>query len=192
MLPVQVTFRDLEPSDAVRARIEKKAAELERFADRILSCRVLVEAHHRHHRQGKLYHVRVDLDVPGGEIVVGRDPGEAHEHEDVYVAVRDAFAAAVRRLEDHVRRLRGDTKWHEVPAHGRVTRLFPHEGYGFIEGADGLGIYFHRNSVVDEAFDRLEVGSEVRYVVQEGESVHGPQASTVTVIGKHHVIGVPT
>ena len=122
MLPLEVTFRDLEPSDAVRTRIERKAAELERFDDRILSCRVLVEAHHRHHRKGRLYHVRVEIDVAGGFIVVSREPGAAHEHEDVYVAIRDAFAAAVRRVEDYVRRRRGDTKTHEVRAHGRVIR----------------------------------------------------------------------
>ncbi len=112
MLPVQITCRDLPPSDALRARIEKKAAELTQFDDRIVACRVLVEAHHRHHRKGKLYHVRVDLDVPGGEIIVDRDPGSAHEHEDVYVAIRDAFDAAARRLQDHAQRRRGDVKTH--------------------------------------------------------------------------------
>ncbi len=190
--PVQITFRDLAPSEAITARIRKKVAELEHFDERIVRCRVLIEAHHRRHRKGKLYHVRIDLTVPGHEIVVSRDPDQAHEHEDVYVAIRDSFNAAARRLEDQVRRERADTKVHAVPPHGRVIRLFPHEGYGFIEAPDGIEVYFHRNSVVDGAFDELRVGSEVRFVAREGESLHSPQASTVAPIGKHHLVDVET
>ena len=105
-LPIQITFRGMGPSDAVEARIRERAAGLERFYDRITGCRVVVEAGHRRHHKGRIYHLRVDLTVPGGEIVVKRDPPEHHAHEDVHVAVRDAFDAARRQIEDHVRRLR--------------------------------------------------------------------------------------
>lgn len=114
-LPVQITFRNMEPSDAVQARIQEWASKLERYHGHIIGCRVMIEAPHRHHHQGKLFHVRIDLTVPDGEVVVKREPADHHAHEDVYVAIRDAFKAAQRRLEDHVRRQRGDVKTHEPP-----------------------------------------------------------------------------
>ncbi len=185
-LPLQITFRGMAASAAVEDHIRRRAAELDRFYDRIMACRVVVEAAHRHQRKGRIHHVRVELTVPGGEIVVKRDPPEHHAHEDMNVTIRDAFDAARRQLEDHVRRSRGDTKVHELPDHGKVARLFPEQGYGFIATADGQEIYMHRNSVLNGGFDKLSVGDEVRFVVHPGEGEKGPQASTVTLIGKHH------
>jgi cold shock CspA family protein len=129
--------------------------------------------------------VRVDLKLPGHDIVVGRDPEAHHAHEDVYVAIRDTFDAVRRLLEDRVRKDRGDVKLHAVPDHGRIGRLLL--DYGFIRGADGTEIYFHRNSVVGGGFDKLDIGDEVRFVAQLSESTQGPQASTVTPLGKHHL-----
>ena len=123
----------------------------------------------------------------GSEIVVGRDPEAHHAHEDVYVAIRDAFDATRRLLEDHVRRGRGEVKLHGVPDHGRIARLLPDRDCGFIASADGDEIYFHRNSVTNGAFDKLAVGDEVRFVAQHSESAEGPQASTVVPLGKHHL-----
>ena len=105
-IPLQISFRDIEHSDAVEARIREKVEKLELYFDRITSCRVVVEAPHRHNHKGKLYHVRVDLTLPGEEIVVARDPKDAHAHEDIYVAIRDSFEAARRQLKKHVRQLR--------------------------------------------------------------------------------------
>lgn len=186
-LPLQVVFRNMGASEVIEAAVRERAAKLEQFSDYIMSCRVAVELHHRHHHQGNLYHVRVDLKVPGEQIVASRAPAEHHAHEDVYVAIRDAFDAVLRRLADHVRRRRGVVKTHETAPHGRVTELNPTEGYGRIETPDGRLVYFHRNSVVDADFDQLEIGTEVRFVEEMGEL--GPQASTVHVIGKHHVVG---
>ena len=186
-LPLQITFRHMDSSDAVAARIRERAEELERFFDRIVSCRVVVECQHPRRQQGNLIRVRVDLKVPGGEIVVGRDPEAHHAHEDVYVAIRDAFDATRRLLEDHVRRGRGDVKLHAVPDHGRIVRLLPDRDCGFIASADGDEIYFHRNSVTNGGFDKLTIGDEVRFVVQHSESAEGPQASTVVPLGKHHL-----
>jgi ribosome-associated translation inhibitor RaiA len=106
---VEVTFRGVEPSDPVERSVREHAERLERFG-RVTSCRVVVEARHRHQRHGQLYHVRIELMAPGGEIVVTHDPEQDHSHEDVYVAIRDAFDAARRRLEDQVRAVRGDVK----------------------------------------------------------------------------------
>ena len=93
-LPVQVTFRNTEHSDFIEAEVRKKAAELDRFSDRIMSCRVVVEAPHRRHQKGKLYAVRIDITLPGKEIVVTHSGPLDHAHEDAHVAIRDAFLAA--------------------------------------------------------------------------------------------------
>src|SRR3989337_265897 len=166
-IPLQISFRNMDPSPAVEERIRKKAAKLERFHDRIIGCTVVIEAPHRHGHKGKLYNVRVDISVPGKDVVVGHTGPLNHAHEDVYVAIRDAFNAAGRQLEDHVRRMRGDVKAHFAPVHGKVLRLG--EDYGFAQTQDGQEVYFHKNSVVDDAFDRLKIGGEVRLVIAESE-----------------------
>ena len=179
-LPVQVTFRYMEPSEAIEARVRERADELDRFYGRIMGCRVVVEAPHRRHHQGKLYHVRIDLTVPGGELAVTRAPGQHHAHEDVYVAIRDAFDAARRQLEDYGRRQRGSVKAHLPSPRGQVSQLFTEDGHGFITATDGTEIYFHRNSVLNDAFERLRIGMEVEFSPEEGEK--GPQASTVRLL----------
>jgi len=196
----------MAPSMAIEADIRAKAAKLDRFYDKIMGCRVIVEAPHRHRHKGKRYHVRIDLTVPRGELVIKREPklvaetpsrvqkepdrklAETREpskyaaHDDIYVAIRDAFDAARRRLQDYARRQRGVVKLHEGLPHGRVARLFRREGFGFLETVDGREIYFHRNSVLNSGFDRLEVGAEAHFVEEQGEN--GPQASTVAPV-KH-------
>lgn len=106
-IPTQVTFRNMGPSTAVEARVLEHSAGLERYHQRITACRVMVEAGHRHHHKGKLYHIRIEVAVPGGDIVVRRDPPEHHSHEEILVAIRDAFDAARRQLENHRRQQQG-------------------------------------------------------------------------------------
>jgi ribosomal subunit interface protein len=190
--PLQIAFRGVEHSESIEQRIRFKAAKLERFYDQITSCHVTVESpHHRHHK-GNLYTIRLEIHVPGDEIAVGREHRFHHAHEDVYVAIRDAFDAAVRQLEDYARKRRGEVKRHDLPEHGNVTRLFPDEGYGFVQRTDGTDVYFHAHSVADGAFPTLHVGDEVRIVVAEGEGEKGPQASAIIPIGKHHISGEAT
>lgn len=105
-VPLHITFHGLDVSPALEARIREHAAKLEQFYDRITRCEVAVELPHQHHRHGKHWHIRIQLTVPGQDIVVSRDPGRDEDHEDPYVAVRDAFAAARRQLEEHVKRVR--------------------------------------------------------------------------------------
>lgn len=135
-LPIQISFRNMTPSPAVEADIREHAERLNRYFGRIIACRVAVKASTRRQHKGRIYHLRVSLTVPGREIVVKRDPSEHHAHEDILVAIRDAFDAVRRQLEDHARRSEGD---------------------------------------------------EVRYSLHEGEGDKGPQASTVTPVGKHHL-----
>jgi cold shock CspA family protein/ribosome-associated translation inhibitor RaiA len=204
-IPLQITFRNMPPSQAIEDNVREKVSKLEGFYDRIMSCRVIVEAPHRHHRKGKAYEVRIDLTVPGGELVINRSPKhlkaadsrvaepeakliESHEpskhaaHADVYVAIRDAFNAAGRKLQDHARRRSGAVKLHEGPPRARVAKLFPDEGYGFLETPEGREIYFHSNSVLQPGFDHLAVGAEVHFAEEQGEK--GPQATTVRFVEK--------
>lgn len=185
--PLQITFRHMETSAGLEAKIRERVAELERFYDRITTCHVVVEAVQHSHHQGNLYRVGVELMVPGAELVANRAPGGHQAHEDAYVAVRDAFDAIRRQLEDHARRQRGDVKSHEVPPHGTVRQVLPAENYGMIEAADGRTIYFHRHSLLNATLEELRVGDEVRFAEERGEQ--GPQASSVTLVGKHHVVG---
>jgi ribosomal subunit interface protein len=178
-LPLQITFHQMEPSEALEAQIRDHAGRLDRFHEGIISCRVLVEASHRRHHKGNLYRVRIDLTVPGKELVVTRDPPEHQSHQDPYVSIRDAFDAVRRQLEDHARVQRAATKVHEPLPRGKVARLFPEEHYGFVETDDRREIYFHRNAVVGESFEKLAPGTEVEFVEEAGEK--GPQASTVHV-----------
>jgi ribosomal subunit interface protein len=165
-------------SDAIDTVIREKVEKLESFYDRIMSCHVIVEAPHRRHQKGKLYHVRIDITVPGGgELVVKREPSKHAAHEDIYVAIRDAFDAARRKLQDYARRQRGDVKSHEPLPRATVRKLFPQEDFGFLETSDGREIYFHRNSVLEPGFDHLDIGTEVHFSEEMGEK--GPQASTV-------------
>lgn len=170
-LPLQITTRNVSLSEAAENTIREKAAKLETFYDRIISCRVLVEAPHRHKHRGVPYNVRLDITVPGGEIVVRREP-----NEDLYVAIRDSFDAARRQVQSFVRRQRGQTKVHEPPPMAVVRDL--HDGYGFLETPDGREVYFHRNSVKGNGgFEHLMPNTEVRYVEETGEE--GPQATVV-------------
>jgi len=133
-LPVQITWRDMAPSKAVGTKISEEAAKLEEFYDRITSCRVMVENRRRHQNGKYQFHIRIDLTVPGAEIVVNHEPtlhsspqrqgGEEHAkgrelsapHKDVYVAIRDAFKVARRKLQEYSHRQNGAVKHHQTHA----------------------------------------------------------------------------
>ena len=181
-IPLKVRFRDMPQSDVIESEIAERVGRLEHFFDKIASCHVVVSARHARQQKGQLFQVAIDLTVPGKEIVVNRDRGLDHGHEELRVAMRDAFKAAQRQLQDYVREHRGQIKAHDEPEHGRVARLG--EEFGFIETAGGDEIYFHHNSVLQEGFGDLEVGAEVRFVSEPGEK--GVQATSVREVGRHH------
>jgi cold shock CspA family protein/ribosome-associated translation inhibitor RaiA len=183
---LDIAYKNFEPSEMVRAEVEKQAKRLEKFHDRITSCHVTVVAPARH-RKGAPYEVSIRVAMPQHkDIIVTSTHGDEPEHEHARVAIKDAFAAAQRQIEDAAREMRGAVKVHESEDYGRVSKFFAGEDYGFIETPDGREVYFHRNSVLDGGFDRLTVGSEVRFVEDIGAK--GPQASTVRPVGKHHPI----
>lgn len=198
ILPIQITFRNVEPSDRIEAQVREEAAKLEKFYSPIMSCRVVLEVPEHRRRYGGLHHVRIELGVPGEEIVVKHEPSlyrsireEEEElkttkhleveapHKHLEVAIRDAFHLARRQLEDYARRKRRDVKIHEARK-AAVVELFPEQGYGFLETEDGRQIYFHKNSVLNGAFGRIQVGSMVAFEEEKGD--HGPQASTVRMV----------
>jgi cold shock CspA family protein/ribosome-associated translation inhibitor RaiA len=203
-LPIQITCRNLTPTEELESMVRERAARLDAFCRSIMACRVAIEVPHRHHQEGNRYHVRIDLTVPGEEIVVTHEPSLYSSlqdlgieevtkdtdvdavHKHVQVAVREAFDVARRRLQDYARRQRGAVKAHEAPLHGRVIRLMPEEAHGWIQTPDGREVYFHQRSVLDDGFTKLDIGSEVAFVEEPGEK--GPQASTVRVLGKHHYV----
>ena len=174
-IPLQITVRNLDLTEAFKEEIQKKAEKLDKFYDQIMRCRVVVEVPHRHSHEGILYKVHIHMTVPGTELVVERELAD-----DLEVAIRDAFDAARRKLEDFARRQRGDVKQHEPLPHARISALFLDKGYGFLTTVDNREIYFHEHSIVNRDFGHLKVGMEVRFVEEEGEK--GPQASTVTVV----------
>lgn len=185
---VRITFRDFPPSDAVEARVRERVAKLEEFHGRLTSCRVAIEAAKRRHKATG-YQVRIDLTLPGEELVVSHDHADRKPADDIYVAIRDAFDAMERQLKRRSERVRRDVKAHAAPDHGRVVRLFP--DHGFIATAEGE-LYFHRNALAEGDFDDLEEGAEVRYVLAPDDGDMGPQASTVHPLGaKRHIAEPP-
>lgn len=113
-IPTQVTFRDVDSSEWIRKMIQSEADKLARFHPRIVRCRVVVQASHRSQRQGRLYQITVNVEIPGQDIAVSPGSQEHHAHEDLRVAIHEAFAAATRRIEDAVRERRHDVKAHTL------------------------------------------------------------------------------
>jgi ribosome-associated translation inhibitor RaiA len=114
-IPVQITFRHMESSPAVETRVRELAEHLGVFSDRIQSCRVVVDSPHRHHHQGKVFNVKVQVGLPGEDVVVDMERPDRDGHEDVYVVLRDAFDAAKRQLQQRMSSLRGEPALREKP-----------------------------------------------------------------------------
>jgi ribosome-associated translation inhibitor RaiA/cold shock CspA family protein len=180
ILPLQITFRHMDPSPALEARIRELAARFDRFSEHIMRCHVIIEPLPHHQHQGALYDFRIDITLPGAEIAIRHARPADHAHEDPYVALRDAFRAARRKLEDYERKRRGDVKSHVQPALGWICELDTEHDSGRIETEDGRLIYFYQHSMVGDRFQDLRPGTKVRFVEEAGDL--GPQASTVQVI----------
>ena len=197
LLPVQVTFRNMDDATGLEDLVQKEAAKLDRFYDRISSCRVVVERPQRA-GSGKLYHVRIDLGLPKGELLVKHAPTlhgslqdakaersrkEAKavlDHKTPQRAIHEAFHEMRRRLQDYSRRQTGFVKSTRKMAQGTVREIFPDGGYGFLETADDRRVYFNKASVLDGYFGRLRSGSKIQFAEEMGDN--GPQATTVKVV----------
>jgi cold shock CspA family protein len=183
--PVELEFPGLPlpHKNAVRALVLKQVAALEKRYGRITACRVAVKAPSDRQRKRGVYEISIRLTLPQGrEVDIAQSRSPAAAHADVSVAINDAFRRARRRLQDNARRMRGTVKTHDGPPVATV-RTIDGAGFGFLETTDGRDIYFHRNSVLNDAFVRLVPGARVTYFEEMGEK--GPQASTVRLLGKH-------
>jgi ribosome-associated translation inhibitor RaiA/cold shock CspA family protein len=180
ILPLQITFRHMDPSPALETRVRELASRFEKFSEHIMRCHVIVEPLAQHQHQGALYDFRIDITLPEEEIAIRPAHPADYAHEDPYVALRDAFRAARRKLEDYERKHRWEVKTHVGPAAGRVCELDAERDFRRIETDDGRLVYFHRNSLLRGWFQELTTGTKVRFAEEAGDL--GPQPRTVHVI----------
>lgn len=184
--PVEIDFPGGAIPQHLRDAVTSHIAALERRFGRITACRVAVKPPTGHHRTGGPYTVTIHLALPDRrDVTVDRAAPADERFADAAFAINDAFKRARRQLQDQVRRMQGATKTHQAQPLGDIVRIDAEDGFGFLRTGDGHEIYFHRNSVLDGAFDRLKVGMRVAFAEEEGEK--GPQASTVRIAGKHRL-----
>lgn len=182
----EITYRHLEKTTAIQSLVEEKIAKLEQFCDYMNSCRVVIEKNNDHPSSGSPYRVSIDITIPHGrEIAVVQNPHTGKQYPPLEAVIRDAFEAARRQIISITTEQKGERKVHpEQQVSAMVTKLFAEQGYGFLkEISTGKEIYFHRNSVTNNDFERLAVGSGVRYKETMGEM--GPQATTVQLLDPH-------
>ncbi|MBT5264126.1 MAG: ribosome-associated translation inhibitor RaiA [Rhodospirillaceae bacterium] len=111
--PVRISFKNMDHSDALENAVQEKIDTMAKHFDRISECAVVIEAPHKHGHKSRIYQVRITMGVPGTKIAVNKGHANKDQsHEDPYIAVRDAFNAATRQLEDFSRKIRGDVKAH--------------------------------------------------------------------------------
>uniref|UniRef100_B8HME4 Cold-shock DNA-binding domain protein n=1 Tax=Cyanothece sp. (strain PCC 7425 / ATCC 29141) TaxID=395961 RepID=B8HME4_CYAP4 len=185
-VPPEITYRDVPKNAAIESLVQEKITKLERVCDHISSCHIAIEKIHDRPRRGSPYRVRLDITVPPShELVAESNPGEENQYVELDTVIRDAFQKAERQLRELSRQQRQSDR---IASHlegdsaALVTRLFREQGYGFLKTLGGEEIYFHRNSVLHDDFERLEVGTGVRFVAVEG--AEGLQASTVQIVDK--------
>lgn len=186
--PLEIVFHNLQPSEALEAEIRERFSKLEKLYDRLTACRISVEALHKQHRKGNVYEVHINMLVPGGELVVSREPHKAKERyasPDVYTSVREAFKSAERQLVEYKRQLSGEVKRHDQMFQGQVAELHPEQDYGYLLTNTGALLYFHRNALIDGKFEELRQGNVVHYIEAMGEG--GPTAVKVWPGPEHNL-----
>ena len=181
---VEIAFHHMDHSPAVEERVRARIARLEQFHGRLTSCRVVIDAPHKTHRKGNHYEVRLEVHAPSARFVVDRAPGDVNAHEDLMVAVRDAFDAMERQIRRWTEQHSGRPETQAPVLHGRVAEIDGAGGFGQIALTDGRLVYFHRNAVVEGDFDALVEGDPVEIAIDTGDSAKGPHASTVRSVSE--------
>jgi ribosomal subunit interface protein len=175
-VPLQITMRNLDHSQAVEERVREKALKLNKFSDKIIACQVVIEQNQAYRQSGNLYNIRIHLSMPRKELIVNRN-----QQENLYLAIREAFVDMARQVEDADTILQGDVKHHSFRIHGEIARLFQDDQFGFIIDANGeKEYYFNANNLVKQhKFDQLKVGMPVAFVEEVGDE--GLRASRICV-----------
>jgi len=171
-LPLEISTRDVRINAETEELIREKASKLDRFYDQIIGCRVRVDIPHRSQKSGTVYNVSINITVPGGELIVTKEPDE-----DLHAAIVSSFETAQRRVKEYAEKQRGAVKTHFEKPMARVVRIFPEEGYGFLATPEGREVYFHENAVLNGKFAELSIGTEVSFTETSGDE--GAQASSV-------------
>lgn len=188
-IPLETTFQDVDRSEWSENFIRRQTDRLDRYADHITSCRVTVSQPHRHQHSGRPWRVRVEVTVPPGHVLDAvAEPLAVETTVELRTVIRDAFKAMEKQLLRLKELQRGDVKSHDGPT-ALVIRLFPDQEFGFLRSPQGEEIYFHRNSVLHQEFERLAIGTEVRYEAELGE--RGLQATSVHIVNKPGVRTTP-
>lgn len=182
--PLELNYHDLPRSDWSEQLIRERVERLERYHDDIVSCTVIVSKPHKHQHSGNPYRVSIEVHLPRNRrLVVNQEPAVVEQESNLRTVIEAAFSAMERRLQSTGETRRRDAlRPADEEPRGLIVRLFPDEGYGFLRTPYGEEHYFHRNSVLHDNFDRLAVGTEVRFEPEMGDA--GPQASSVQIVNK--------
>jgi len=185
-VPLEISYKHVSKSDWIEDFINRQVERLERYAGDIIACRVAVEMDHKRRTRGNPFHIRVEVSLPGKKrLVTSSEPLEVDKdkQQELRNVIRDAFRSMEKRLKKTQKERKHQVKTHQEQPRGLVVRLFPDMGYGFLKGIDTEEeVYFHQNSVLHDGFERMAVGTEVRYEPEMGEE--GLQASSVHIVAK--------
>ena len=187
-VPLEVIYNGVDRSEWSENFVREQVERLNRYAADMIACRVAIEQPHHHRNKGNPFHVRVEVTLPPRkDLVAVAEPKTVPASSELRNVIRDAFRAMEKQVKKACEQRRYDVKAHEdTRVHNGtsafVVRLFPDRDYGFVKTADGEEVYFHRNSVLHGDFERLGIGTRVRYETEEGEK--GLQASTVQILDK--------
>lgn len=163
--PLQIVYRNLKPSDSIERCVRKRLAALEDICDDIIGCEILIETDPAYSKTENHVHIHLDVTVPGGVLSLDNDTNQPKSIKNITAQLKTVFSDMYRQLERYAVQDSAAPAWEDLPFSGTVSELTFDMNYGVITGAGGLEVYFHRNNVVDNAFDRLEVGSPVRFAV---------------------------
>lgn len=189
MIDLKIQCLDFTESPSITSAVESHLESLKKTNSQIMSCHVVISKPHRKQHHGNTYQVKLRLHMAGKQIIIDKDSGKNHAHEDIYIAIRDAFLAAKRKVEEFSRMREGRIKERVRPMHAKIVRIIPADDCGFIVSEDHREIYFHKNALLNDNFENLKVGQEVRFSEAMGEK--GPQITSMEIVGHSgHVIPV--
>lgn len=185
-VPIEISFKDIEKSEALEGLIREKIAKLEQFHSHVVSCRVVVFIPHHRSVEPQPIAISVEVALPGSKMIVAKaeDNRESGRGGNA-VLVSTVFDKVLRQIKDENRIMQGEVKAHaSAGTTGRIARLFPEQNYGFVEVVGSPDLYFTRNAVQDGDYDDLAVGDMVQVTIATDEGPMGPQASSVRTIGE--------